>query len=52
MIQRALPFAQYRTIMKTMEIRRRKGLIPDDKMLMTLSFIDDIGASNFLDQAK
>ena len=35
-----------------MELKRRKGLIPDDRHLMTMEFIQMISAENFLKHAR
>ena len=33
-------------------MKRRSGVVPDDRHLMTLSFIERIGGENFLEEAK
>ena len=46
------PFLEYWDCLEELELQRRSGEIPDDRHLMTLNFIDRIGASAFLYEAK
>ena len=46
------PFLKYWDYLEDLELKRRKGAIPDDRHLMALSFIEQIGAENFLNEAR
>mmetsp|Transcript_44749 Transcript_44749/g.59424 ORF Transcript_44749/g.59424 Transcript_44749/m.59424 type:complete len:118 (+) Transcript_44749:93-446(+) len=50
--EEARPFLKYWDYLEDLEIKRRKGQIPDDRQFMTLSFIDSIGADKFLEEAQ
>ena len=46
------PFLNYWQHLETLELNRRKGLIPDDRHMMTLAFIEQIGKENFIHEAN
>ena len=46
------PFLKYWDNLERLEMDRRSGAIPDDRHLMTLTFIEEIGAENFLEEAR
>ena len=46
------PFLDYWQHLEALELKRRKGLIPDDRHMMTLAFIEQIGHENFMEEAK
>ena len=46
------PFLNYWQHLEDLELKRRKGLIPDDRHMMTLAFVEEIGSENFIKQAK
>jgi len=46
------PFLNYWEHLETLELQRRKGLIPDDRHMMTLAFIEEIGSDNFIKEAR
>ena len=46
------PFLKYWDCLEELEMKRRSGVVPDDRHLMTLSFIERIGGENFLEEAK
>ena len=46
------PFLDHWDTLEQLEIQRRKGLIADDRHLMTLTFIEKIGVENFLAEAR
>ena len=46
------PFLSYWEHLETLELKRRKGLIPDDRHMMTLAFIEEIGQENFIEEAR
>ena len=46
------PFLAYWDHLEELELKRRSGAIPDDRHLMTLSFIERIGAETFLEEAQ
>ena len=45
------PFEQYYHMMELLELRRRKGLIQDDRHIMTLDFVQQIGSNAFIENA-
>ena len=46
------PFIEYWDCLEELELKRRSGAIPDDRHLMTLNFIERIGAHVFLEEAR
>ena len=46
------PFLVYWDHLEDLELKRRSGAISDDRHLMTLAFIERIGADAFLEEAK
>ena len=46
------PFLDYWQHLEALELKRRKGLIPDDRHLMTLAFVEHIGHEKFIEEAK
>ena len=46
------PFLEYWEELEKLELQRRKGHIADDRYVMTLAFIQNIGPDPFLEQAK
>ena len=46
------PFLQFWDHLEVMELKRRKGLIPDCRYLMTLAFVEVITPACFLQEAR
>ena len=46
------PFLNYWDHLEDLELKRRKGEIPDDRHYMTLQFIERIGHENFIREAR
>ena len=46
------PFLEYWDVLESLEMRRRKGIIADDRHTMTLLFIDAIGPETFIAHAR
>ena len=46
------PFLDFWENLETLELKRRKGEVPDDRHSMTLAFIEQIGERNFIEHAN